>query len=57
MLAINSCDAVVATATAGHEAKVSCLAGELEVELNDRVVEGGIFEEDSFGFRWIYIRP
>ena len=43
-------DAVVATAAASHEAKVCRLASEFEVELNDRVVEGRVFEEDSFGF-------
>ena len=30
---------------------------ELEVELDDGVVERGVFEEDSFAFGWIDIRP
>ena len=43
-------DAVVAAAAASHEAKICRLAGKFEVELDDRVVEGRVFEEDSFGF-------
>ena len=50
-------DAVVVSAAASHESQVGRLAGKFEVELNDRVVEGRIFQEDSFGFRRIDIRP
>ncbi len=50
VIGVNLGDAVVATTAAGHEAKVCRLTGEFEVELDDRVVEGGVFEEDSFGF-------
>ena len=49
-------DAVVAAAAASHEAKVSRFAGEFEVELDDRVVKGRAFEEDSFGFGRMDIR-
>ena len=50
-------DAVVVSAAARHESQVGRLAGKFEVELDDGVVEGGVFKEDSFGFRRINVRP
>ena len=56
MIEANLGDAVVSAAAAGHEPKVCRLARELEVELDDRVVERRVFEEDSFGFARVHIR-
>ncbi len=43
-------DAVVVSAAASYETQGCRFAGEFEVELDDRVVEGGISQEDAFGF-------
>ncbi len=56
VIGVDLSDAVVVSAAASHESQVCRLAREFEVELDDRVVEGGVFEEDSFGFGRIDIR-
>ena len=56
VIEVNLSDAVVAAAAASHESQVCRPTREFEVEPDDRVVEGWIFEEDSFRFGRIDIR-